>query len=260
MRIFIMLLIGIFTSFPVFLHSQTDKVKQYLQMIGIGKINEVKSRMPDMLAIYPNDPGVMLLHGIVIEDLSKSIEIFEKIIKNFPASEFADDANYRIVQYYVLTGNINKANSELESFRARYKDSELLIIASDLLNSASKVSDSKKVTLTKEESKPEATKKDIGSKVVVEEKKTIKEEPKQKNNAAYGLQVGLYSNHEAAKSEMQKFQNQRMFAEIKVKKVDNVNYYAVIIGNYSSKESAEEAKAIVKSICKCDPIIYEKDK
>ena len=59
---------------------------------------------------------------------------------------------------------------------------------------------------------------------------------------------------------MEKFKKQRMFAEIINKKVDNTNYYAVIIGNYSSKESAEEAKIMVKSICKCDPIIFGKGK
>jgi len=272
MKTFVIAIMIILTSFPVLVQSQTEKVKQYLKMIGIGKINDVKSRMPDMLAIYPNDPGVMLLHGIVIEDMSKSIEIFEKIIKNFPESEFADDANYRIIQYYVLNGNTAKANKELETFRGKFKDSELLIIASDLVNTATKATDAKNENIAKEEKK-ENGKKEVETKKSKEEKPTelksvyksnneeAKPQEKSKNGkVAYGLQVGLYSNYDAAKSEMEKFQKQRMFAEIKQKKVDNINYYAVIIGNYSSKESAEEAKIMVKNICKCDPIIFEKEK
>ncbi|HPO61469.1 MAG TPA: SPOR domain-containing protein [Candidatus Kapabacteria bacterium] len=278
MKTFVIAIMIILTSFPVLVQSQTEKVKQYLKMIGIGKINDVKSRMPDMLAIYPNDPGVMLLHGIVIEDMSKSIEIFEKIIKNFPESEFADDANYRIIQYYILNGNTAKANKELETFRSKYKDSELLIIASDLVNTATKVVETKNENIAKEEKKSNVEKKENGKKEV-ETKKAKEEKPaelksvyksnneeakpqeKSKNGkTVYGLQVGLYSNYDAAKSEMEKFQKQRMFAEIKQKKVDNNNYYAVIIGNYSSKESAEEAKIMVKNICKCDPIIFEKEK
>ena len=111
MKTYIIAIIIILTSFPVLVNSQTEKVKQYLKMIGIGKINDVKSKMPDMLAIYPNDPGVMLLHGIVIEDLAKSIEIFEKIIKNFPESEFADDANYKNNPILRSNGQYRKSQS-----------------------------------------------------------------------------------------------------------------------------------------------------
>lgn len=273
MKTYIISIIILITSFPVLVNSQTDKVKQYLKMIGIGKINDVKSKMPDMLAIYPNDPGVMLLHGIVIEDMNKSIEIFEKIIKNFPESEFADDANYRIIQYYVLMSNTARANRELETFRIQYKDSELLVLASDLVNTATKAAESKNLSPIKDEKKTITEKKEIITQKPNEEKaKELKPVYKSTNDETkpaevsktekitYGLQVGLYSTYDAAKSEMEKFKKQRMFAEIKNKKVDNTNYYAVIIGNYSSKESAEEAKIMVKSICKCDPIIFEKGK
>ena len=52
--------------------------------------------------------------------------------------------------------------------------------------------------------------------------------------------------------------NLRMLADIKQKKLGNETMYAVVIGDYSSKASAENAKIIVQQQCKCIPIIFEK--
>ena len=74
----------------------------------------------------------------------------------------------------------------------------------------------------------------------------------------FGLQVGVFSQKINADAEMQKFLNQRMRSEVRAVKKDDSFLYAVIIGNYSTKKSAEAAKIIVNQQCGCDPIIVEK--
>ncbi len=57
------------------LHSygQSEKIKEYLKMVEEGKVTEVKLALPDLLAEYPNDPGVQFLHASVLEDATKAV-------------------------------------------------------------------------------------------------------------------------------------------------------------------------------------------
>ena len=74
----------------------------------------------------------------------------------------------------------------------------------------------------------------------------------------YGLQVGLFDNKKSAENEMKKFLRKRMRTEVKSKSIDGDNKFAVVIGNYSSLESAKAAKIIVQQQCDCEPIVFEK--
>jgi RHS repeat-associated protein len=62
----------------------------------------------------------------------------------------------------------------------------------------------------------------------------------------------------AADAEKQKFTKRRLQAEIRIKIIDGHKMYAVIIGDYISKERAEENKSIVKQICNCEPMLFKK--
>jgi cell division protein FtsN len=78
------------------------------------------------------------------------------------------------------------------------------------------------------------------------------------NTGYYGLQVGLFDNKKSANAEMKKFLRKRMRTEVKSKTIDGENKFAVVIGNYSSLESAKAAKIIVQQQCDCEPIVFEK--
>jgi cell division protein FtsN len=50
----------------------------------------------------------------------------------------------------------------------------------------------------------------------------------------------------------------RLKADIVIKEINGIERYAVVIGDYSSRESAEAAKNIVQQQCECTPLIFEK--
>ena len=79
MRIIIVIsILSLFVSISAF--SQSDKkVSEYLNMVANGKVDEVKLQLPDLLAEYPDDPGVMLVHGAVIDDAYRALDIYKKI-------------------------------------------------------------------------------------------------------------------------------------------------------------------------------------
>jgi cell division septation protein DedD len=288
--------------------AQETKVDTYLKMLAQGKIEEVKMQLPDLLAEFPDDPGVLLLHASVIEDGWRALEIYKEIVKNYPESQWADDANWRVVQFYAIVGDTTKAKTELEMFRKKYPTSQYLGPSAEVVRTSITYArrESKSIPVKKSESvsekhtaatekhtsdvaylsgndepksvpekkaKPEVkteTKHAEGTekKVTAIEKKTEPVKPnteRQKEEddevdekGSFGLQVGIFSSRDAAIQEMRRFLNQRMRTEVKEKTVDGEKMWAVVIGDYSSKESAEAAKIIVQQQCKCSPMIFKK--
>lgn len=242
------------------LYSQTEEVREGLQEIADGNIDDVKQRLPDLLAEYPNDPGVRLLHAVVIDDGYKAVEKYLSIVNDFPNSEWADDAYWRIVQFYAILGDTTQAKLHLINYRKKYPDSEFLLTASDAVKIAlfrerknSKAKDFKEVEI---EDAPVVKRETKVTEIVKPEKP--KDKVTEDTKGRFGLQVGIYSTYDAAKMEVERFKNMRMLADIKQKKLGNETMHAVVIGDYSSKASAENAKIIVQQQCKCIPIIFEK--
>ncbi|PKL79934.1 MAG: hypothetical protein CVV25_06545 [Ignavibacteriae bacterium HGW-Ignavibacteriae-4] len=347
-------------------------INTYLEMVANGKITEVKSQLPDLMVEYPDDAGVKLLLAVVIDDANKSLDIYKKLVANYPESDWADDAYWRIVQYYALKGETNKAQYELNYFRTKYPQSPYIVPAAEVVrmaegifrkeNSILKATNEKPIgrentpVIKNEpiykpqpmqdlsiEDEPEkigmVIEKEVPAKPVVEpvqeepqiqikkviatnqdnlamntgnhkvvrqrvkvdvqdinptpsvapteileehkkkisdaepeiaeariepvvEKKIVRAQPIEVeevgNTGYYGLQVGLFDDMKNANAEMKKFLRKRMRTEVKEKSINNSNKFAVVIGNYSSLESANAAKIIVQQQCDCDPVVFEK--
>lgn len=358
----------------VSLQASGPDINSYLEMVANGKLTEVKSQLPDLMVEYPDDAGVKLLLAVVIDDAYKSLDIYKKIVANYPESEWADDAYWRIVQFYAVKGETNKAQYELNYFRTKYPQSPYIVPAAEVVRMAegifrkensvlkasnenaigrentpvqkkepefvappmqdlSKQKTDNKIGMViekekiepvqekKEENEPKIQIKNVVAtnddnlainttnhkvvrqrvKVEVEdisptpadileqqkkkiseitsEPTEIKSESKQDiaevkpeptpiqknvtvepigNTGYYGLQVGLFDNVNNANAEMKKFLRKRMRTEVKEKSIDNNQKYAVVIGNYSTLESANAAKIIVQQQCDCDPVVFEK--
>lgn len=339
MRKLNLLILTLFTflSFPLISSAEAPDISQYLSMVASGKVNEVKSRLPDLLVDYPNDPGVQLLLGVCLDDAYKAIDIYTKITKDNPDSEWADDAYWRIVQFYAVAGDTARAKEELETFASRYPTSQYLIPAFDVVRSATSIvragkktpqfesrsekapekkqmkreepkkmedegekiarhnqkeaarpnkieSEEAKSEISNEESKHpvmhEEAKEEKMEKEKVKEEESHSESSSKKENpkveksesssepeaqeevkaksVAFGLQVNLHGSRENAEAEMRKYLKQRMRTDVKPRTTNGTTMYAVVVGNYSSRESAEAAKQIVGQQCGCEPVIIEK--
>lgn len=280
--IFFLLLFPVADSF-----SQADKkVNEYLKMVAAGRIMEVKMRLPDLMAEYPDDPGVHLLHGVVIEDAYRALDIYKDIIKKYPESQWADDAYWRIVQFHAILGDTVQARIMLHKFRQNYPTSEYLSPASDVVRSAVGLARAgKKQTprqLTSRREEPEEVMIDLSEEPEKENKPATNpvrdENPEPRDESlskyvssppagkkddtdkpeTYGLQVAIFSSRDAADAEMEKFLKQRMRTEVLEKVVNGEVLYAVVIGSYPTRQSAEEAKQIVQQQCACKPIVFKK--
>ena len=266
------ILLGLCTS-PLAL-GQASIVRNRLQSLVMGKLDEVKRDLPDLLAEFPDDPGVQFLHASVLEDMSKSLPMYQRIVKEQPDCEWSDDAQWRIVHYYAMKRDTAKAREEMQNFRSSYPKSELLLTAYDLLRATVGGAGRPSKQTIKQENKTEQKN---------EEKKIIKKDSVAKNSkitkidsslitrgnisnpktnrieTLFTLQVGVFKTKAAAEQEFEDYKAKRMKVNLTDRKMPDGSFrYVVTIGEYSSRKNAEAGVALVKDICNCTPLIIQK--
>lgn len=261
-------------------YGQAAIVRNRLQEVALGKVNEVKREVPDLLAEYPNDPGVQFLHAVVLDDGDKAIPIFQRIVNEHGTSEWADDAQWRIVQYYSLKKDTARARRELYKYRTNYPQSEFLLSAMETVKATVGVgtqqmsvpADSKPTATLKSQTQPQVSKapqvqstKPLNStneplkpEVYPEEKTEKKTTEEPTKPIKYSLQVGSYASRETAEEMVEEFRKKRLRVAILQKNVGSEKVYAVIIGEYPNREAAEKSKEIVQRQCECEPFVVEK--
>jgi hypothetical protein len=266
------ILLGLCTS-PLAL-GQASIVRNRLQSLAMGKLDEVKRDLPDLLAEFPDDPGVQFLHASVLEDMSKSLPMYQRIVKEQPDCEWSDDAQWRIVHYYAMKRDTAKAREEMQNFRSAYPKSELLLTAYDLLRATVGGAGRPSKQTIKQENKTEQK---------AEEKKIIKKDSVAKNSkitkidsslitrgnitnpktnraeTLFTLQVGVFKTKAAAEQEFEDYKAKRMKVNLTDRKMpDGSLRYVVTIGEYTSRKNAEAGVALVKDVCNCTPLIIQK--
>ncbi|MDC1067909.1 SPOR domain-containing protein [Candidatus Kapabacteria bacterium] len=319
---------------PCIMLAKDLQIGKYLNMVAEGKTDEVRSVMLDLYVESPNDPGVMLLAGAVLQDAFKAMDFYQKIVQEHPNSEWADDALWRIIQFYAILGDEKRANSSLAVMRQKYPTSQLIVPATDVVRSAVGLASYKKQNELKlpnldisekrsdiieepketkkdvfadnslemgkdetqivQESKAEQPRKKTAQDLLKQQQEILKNQPvsndlevedkqaempktsqkkdlafnelikdeqaatKTNTQISYGLQVASFASRDLAEQEQQKFLAQRMRTEISPVTIDGSTQFAVVIGAYSSKRSAEAAKIIVSRQCSCNPVVIEK--
>ncbi|MES2765724.1 MAG: SPOR domain-containing protein [Bacteroidota bacterium] len=294
---FFLITLFLFTAFFTETFAQSSSiVNSRLRMVAMGKLEEVRAGLPELQDQFPDDDGVLFLSAIVTDNALRALRIYEGILKNSPKSEWADDAQLRIVQYWALKRDTTKALLELQNYRVKYPASEFLLAATDMVKAtvgpparasvrpAESITTAtpgeiipKKTEIPKTNEKPlkeplkEVLKEPVKKEPVKPEPKTpetVKTEPwppPAKTNESivlkesrWGLQVGVYAERESAESEVNRFKSKRLKTAILNKDVNGKLWFAVVVGDYSSRESAEKAHPVVQAQCECTPFVVEK--
>jgi len=235
----ILLLISTFN-----LIAQRDEVNRYLLMIAQGKSQLSKDVLLELLAKYPNDPGVKFLHATVIENAYLAMEIYKAIVKDFPTNEWADDAQWRIVQFYSIVGDTSQAKIELDLMRRNYPNSPFLSSANDVVKLAIAVAKSE-IRQTIDYNKPiknipeTTTKQDPNVKIMNKEtsndEQSIPVKPKESKTETETKKQDE-TNTDKAKPINTPINGQNK------SQVDEPTFYGLQVGIYSDKETAEIEK------------------
>jgi len=216
--------------------SGVPDVKGYLTMIETGRAEQAKGDLPALLARYPNDPGVVYLQARLTTDGAEAVRIYQSIVDNFPRSEWADHALYKVYQFYYALGLYRTAELKMDQLRKEYPTSQFATQTPDI--------DSRTLAEEKEPPSVQASADTMHSPKVDVERK-----------AEFTLQVGAFTEQANAERQKQLFEELGMPVEIIHKVQDIRSLFLVQVGSYATYDEAKAKAAELRKNQNVDPIV-----
>lgn len=100
-----------------------QEVHRRLDMVHSGQLDRVRSEVNDWLKQSPNDPAVLYLDAYVTMNGDQAAKKYQAIVDHYPKSEWADDALYKVYQYYYAVGLYKTADAKLNQLNQQYPNS-----------------------------------------------------------------------------------------------------------------------------------------
>jgi len=95
-------------------------IQRRLEMIERGQTEAVRAELPALMTNFQNHPGVLYLQAILTTDGTEASKVYQSIVDNFPKSEWADDALFKLYQYYYSIGLYKTGDQKLQQLRQEY--------------------------------------------------------------------------------------------------------------------------------------------
>jgi cell division protein FtsN len=173
---------------------------------------------------------VLYLQGLTTTEGAEAVRIYQSIVDNFPASEWADDALYKVYQFYYSLGLYRTAEIKMAQLRKSYPGSTYL--------TGTSAADTQQLP---EDSASAAT--PVAAPAPAEQ---------------YTLQVGAYTT--AANAERQKsfFESQGYAVEVINKVKEGRSLFLVLVGTYASADEARSDGTEIKKKHNVDCIVTTK--
>lgn len=219
----VLLLVQILSS--GFGQEQPD-MQRYLDMIQRGQADLVKVELPNLISRYPRHPGIIFLQGMLTTDGAEAAKIFQSVADNFPNSEWADDALYKVYQFYYSLGLYKTASEKFTELKNKHPQSEYVTGKKE----TAVVAGTPETAQTaggpiQPESRPQPT----------------ATQPKpMSTSSAYSVQVGAFKETENAASVKNFFEGEGYSVELRNKVRDGQSLHAVWIGSFATLEEARK--------------------
>ena len=101
-------------------------IRDLISRLDRGETDAVRQALPEAVTRYQNHPGVLYLQARVATDGIEAAKLYQSILDNYPASEWADDALHSLYQYYYAMGLYKTAELRMQQLRKEYPGSEYL--------------------------------------------------------------------------------------------------------------------------------------
>jgi tetratricopeptide (TPR) repeat protein len=193
-------------------------IRLYVSMVDAGQIEQVRTQLPALLERHPNHPGVLYVQGLVATDGAEAVRIYQSIVDNFPKSEWADDALYKVYQFYYALGLYRTAELKLAQLKTDYPTSKYVV----------KPAETSSEKLAEEQEPPGPV------------SSPLREIASTSSPGGFALQVGAYSAQENAEKQRLFFEDLKMPVEVINRVKDGRSLYIVLVGTFNT---ADEARA-----------------
>jgi tetratricopeptide (TPR) repeat protein len=235
-----------------------DNLENVEDLIKDKQYKKLANELLNLSSRDSNHPTALFALGLVESDGAQAIQYFNRIIQEHHNSPFADDALFRIAQYYYSQGNYKSSKGYFSLINrhyssSKYKDESQYLYCQCL--QAQGLVDSAKVFLKAFiKNVPQSPYVDYA--VLDLEDLFYYDDTSQntKNNILgstqkYSIQVGAFSERKNAQKFISRLNERKIPTEIVRKNVDGRGLWAVWIGKFSTKEKANDyAKDKLKQI------------
>ena len=246
------LLFGLAVTAPVFAQLSEPEVRKRLDFIYNGQAERVRIELPTLQKQNPNDPGVAYLDAILTTDGVTAVKKFQAIVDQFPQNEWADDALYKVYQYYYSVGLYKTADEKFQQLREQYPNS-LYVVG---------LAQEQKTGAVRQEPAPEPKKLDTTSAAPAVEPAPVPVavQPAADTTTApavgkFAVQAGAFSTEQNARKQADFFASVGKKAIVSTKVSGGRTLYVVSLEGFASEQDARNTIAELKSKYNIESII-----
>ncbi len=232
-------------------------IQKRLDLIKEGNIGQARAELPSLLERYPQNPGVLYLQGVLTIDGGEAVRTFQNLVDNFPKSEWADDALFKVYQYYYALGLYKTADQKLEKLRGDYPQSPYLrsfqqqvSMQSELTQEPPQSKAQAPPVTVQPEVKPQSgpggeipaavknttPPETVGKREIAAQPSSVPKAPT--GTGGYTVQSGVFSSLENAERYQSGLSRAEITAEIRKRQIGGKEMFTVCIGSFSSYEEA----------------------
>ncbi len=238
-----LVVVGLLVLSVLPLGAQEADVRRYVEMVKNGQVDEVRREVSSLLERYPNDAGVLYVQALVTKEGAEAARIYESIVDNFPKSQYADAALYRVYQFYYALGLYRTAELKLNQLKAQYPDSRYLkVAAGDTVNLPEEA----------QAVPPPAARDSVA---------VVPAAPAPAPPAVQGafvLQVGAYGAQANAEKQRNFFADLGYPVEMITKVRDTKTLFVVLVGRYASYDEARAQGAEIRKKYRVDTMVVQR--
>lgn len=197
-------------------------IRHYLQEIAAGQPEDARHDLPSLRERYPDDPAVMYLQAALTTEGYEAARLYQAIVDNHPASEWADDALYKLYQFYSALNLMTTAELKLSRLRSDYPNSPYVT--------------------GKEELKPVSAAPVVSGGAVALKKDPVAAEPQhtpaEETRGRFTVQVGAFSAADRAAKMKEQMQEFGYESEVIERSRNDQSVYLVWVGSCTTQLDA----------------------
>ena len=217
---------------------QQPDIQGYLDKIQRGQADQVKAELPNLLSRHQRHPGLIFLQGMLTSDGAEAAKIFQSVVDNFPQSEWADDALYKVYQFYYSLGLYKTAEGKRAELRKKYPESEY-------------VTGKKEAPIAARATRrpaPGAPQPASGAQPPTRPKAVS-------TGSVYSVQVGAFREMQNASSLKNFFQGEGYEVEVRSKVRDGQSLHAVWVGSFAALKDARRFSGDLQAKYRLDSFV-----
>lgn len=223
--------LSVFGAVSLLAQMREAEIHKRLDFIYNGQAERVRIELPSLEKQYSNDAGVQYLDAILTTDGAAAVKKFQTIVDQFPQNEWADDALYKVYQYYYSVGLYKTADQKLDQLKQQYPNSLFVVGAQGDQKPAVKEKEpaieSKKPEVAQQ--KPEDRPKELRETVVSAPFPIV---------VKFAVQAGAFSTEKNAQKQVDFFSTIGKKAAITTKMSGDKTLYVVSIEGFTKEQDA----------------------